>query len=113
MTAIIGLPAAAVEEIAQAPWWPGLVAVAPTLIYDHKALHDIETDPDWRSRWAAVTVPTVVYSGDQTFPGMPEAADAVAAALPNGQRQVLSGQDHGPAPEAIVPELVGFLRSIA
>jgi pimeloyl-ACP methyl ester carboxylesterase len=113
MTAIIGLPAAAVEEIAQAPWWPGLVAVAPTLIYDHKALHDIETDPDWRSRWAAVTVPTVVYSGDQTFPGMPEAADAVAAALPNAQRQVLSGQDHGPAPEAIVPELVGFLRSIA
>ena len=113
MTALIGLPATAVEEIAQAPWWPGLVAVAPTLIYDHKALHDIETDPDWRSRWAAVTVPTVVYSGDQTFPGMPEAADAVAAALPNAQRQVLSGQDHGPAPEAIVPELVGFLRSIA
>ena len=113
MTARIGLPATAVEEIAQAPWWPGLVAVAPTLIYDHKALHDIETDPDWRSRWAAVTVPTVVYSGDQTFPGMPEAADAVVAALPNAQRQVLSGQDHGPAPEAIVPELVGFLRSIA
>jgi len=112
MTALIGLPATAVEEIAQAPWWPGLVAVAPTLIYDHKALHDIETDPDWRSRWAAVTVPTVVYSGDQTFPGLPEAADAVAAALPNAQRQVLSGQDHGPAPEAMVPELVGFLRSI-
>ncbi len=113
MTALIGLPATAVEEIAQAPWWPGLVAVAPTLLYDHKALHDIETDPDWRSRWAAVTVPTVVYSGDQTFPGLPEAADAVAAALPNAQRRVLSGQDHGPAPEAIVPELVGFLRSIA
>jgi hypothetical protein len=26
---------------------------------------------------------------------------------------VLSGQDHGPTPEAIVPELVRFLRSIA
>jgi pimeloyl-ACP methyl ester carboxylesterase len=113
MTAIIGLPAEAVDEMAQAPWWPGLVAVAPTLVYDHKASHDIETDPDWRSRWAAVTVPTVVYSGDQTFPGLPEAADAVAAALPNAQRRVLSGQDHGPAPEAIVPELVRFLRSIA
>jgi pimeloyl-ACP methyl ester carboxylesterase len=113
MTAIIGLPAGAVDEMAQAPWWPGLVAVAPTLVYDHKASHDIETDPDWRSRWSAVTVPTVVYSGDQTFPGLPEAADAVAAALPNAQRRVLSGQDHGPAPEAIVPELVRFLRSIA
>jgi pimeloyl-ACP methyl ester carboxylesterase len=69
--------------------------------------------PDWRSRWATVTVPTVVYPGDQTFPGLPEAADAVAAALPNAQRHVLPGQDHGPTPEAIVPELVRFLRSIA
>ena len=60
MTAIIGLPAEAVDQMAQAPWWPGLVAVAPTLVYDHKASRDIETDPDWRSRWAAVTVPTVV-----------------------------------------------------
>ncbi len=84
MTAIIGLPAEAVEEMAQAPWWPGLVAVAPTLVYDHKASHDIETDPDWRSRWAAVTVPTVVYSGDQTFPGLPEAADAVAVPVHGG-----------------------------
>ena len=98
MTAIIGLPAEAVEEMAQAPWWPGLVAVAPTLVYDHKASHDIETDPDWRSRWATVTVPTVVYSGDQTFPGLPEAADAVAAALPNAQRHLLSAKTTGPRP---------------
>jgi pimeloyl-ACP methyl ester carboxylesterase len=113
LTAIIGLPGEAVDQMAQAPWWPGLVAVAPTLVYDHQASHDIETDPDWRARWASVTVPTMVYSGDQTFPGLPEAADAVAAALPNAQRRVLPGQDHGPAPEVIVPELVRFLRSVA
>jgi pimeloyl-ACP methyl ester carboxylesterase len=111
MTAIIGLPGEAVDQMAEAPWWPGLVAVAPTLVYDHQASHDIETDPDWHARWARVTVPTVVYSGDQTFPGLPEAADAVAAALSNAQRRVLAGQDHGPAPEVIVPELVRFLRS--
>ena len=57
MTAIIGLPAGAVDEMAQAPC--PLVAVAPTLVYDHKASHDIETDPDWRSRWAAAPAPTV------------------------------------------------------
>src|SRR5215207_5582794 len=94
MTAIIGLPGKAVDQMAEAPWWPGLVAVAPTLVYDHQASHDIETDPDWRARWASVTVPTVVYSGDRTFPGLPEAADAVAAALSNAQRRVLAGQDH-------------------
>src|SRR5215207_4880815 len=113
MTAIIGLPGKAVDQMAEAPWWPGLVAVAPTLVYHHQASHDIETDPDWRARWASVTVPTVVYSGDRTFPGLPEAADAVAAALSNAQRRVLAGQDHGPAPEVIVPELVRFLRSAA
>ena len=113
ITAVIGLPAEAVDEMAQAPWWPSLVAVAPTLVYDRKASHDIDTDPDWRSRWASVTVPSVVYSGDQTFPGLPKAADAVAAALPSAQRRILAGQDHGPTPEAIVPELVRFLRSIA
>lgn len=112
MTAIIGLPAETVNEMAHAPWWPGLVAVAPTLVYDHAASHDIETDPDWRKRWTPVTVPTVVLSGDQTFPGLPEAADAVADALPNAQRRVLAGQDHGPAPEAVVPELVTFLRKV-
>ncbi len=111
ITAIIGLPGEAVDQIAEAPVWPGLVAVAPTLVYDHQASNDIETDPDWPARWARVTVPTVVYSGDRTFPGLPEAADAVAAALPNAQRRVLAGQDHGPAPEAIVPELVRFLRA--
>jgi pimeloyl-ACP methyl ester carboxylesterase len=83
LTAIIGLPGEAVDQIAEAPWWPGLVAVAPTLVYDRQASHDIETDPDWRARWARVTVPTVVYSGDRTFPWLPEAADAVADALSN------------------------------
>jgi len=112
LTAIIGLPVLVVEQMSHAPWWPDMVAVAPTLRYDHQASHDIETDPDWAARWARVTVPTLVLSGDRTFPGLPEAADAVAAALPRAERRVLPGQDHGPAPEAVVPEVVTFLRSV-
>ena len=110
MTAVIGLPAEMVEQLVVEPWWADLAAVAPTLTYDHRASHDIETDPDWQTRWAAVTVPTLVLSGDRTFPGLPEAADAVAAALPHATRRVLAGQDHGPAPEAVVPEIAAFLR---
>jgi len=52
----------------------------------------------------------MVCSGDQTFPGMPEAADAVAAALPNASRRILPGQGHRPAPKTLVPVLVDFLR---
>jgi pimeloyl-ACP methyl ester carboxylesterase len=111
LTSVIGLPADVVEGMAQAPWWAAMVAVAPTLVYDHTATHDISMDPDWRGRWAAVTVPALVCSGDQTFPGMPEAADAVAAALPNASRRILPGQGHKPAPEAMVPVLLEFLKS--
>ena len=78
---------------------------------DHAATHEINVDPDWRERWAAVTVPAIVCSGDQTFPGMPEAADAVAAALPNASRRILPGQGHRPASEAMVPVLLEFLKS--
>jgi pimeloyl-ACP methyl ester carboxylesterase len=111
LTSVVGLPAEVVDGMAQAPWWAAMVAAAPTLVYDHAATHEINLDPDWRGRWAKVTVPTIVCSGDQTFPGLPEAADAVAAALPNASRRILSGQGHRPAPEAIVPVLVEFLRS--
>src|SRR4029453_14914939 len=110
LTSVIGLPAEAVDEMARAPWWAAMVAAAPTLVYDHAATHEINLDPDWRARWAKVTVPTTVCSGDQPSPGLPEAADAVAAALPNASRRILSGQGHRPAPEGIVPVLGEFLR---
>jgi pimeloyl-ACP methyl ester carboxylesterase len=108
---VLALPPGEVSGLAQNQSWAALAASAPTLLYDHTATHEISLDPDWRGRWAAITVPAIVYSGDQTFPGMPEAADAVAAALPNASRRVLPGQDHGPAPEAIVPALLEFLQS--
>ncbi len=111
LTSVIGLPTEAVDEMARAPWWPAMVAAAPTLVYDHAATHEINVDPDWRRRWAGVTVPALVCSGDQSFPGMIEAADAVAAALPSATRRMVPGQGHRPAPDAIVPVLVGFLRS--
>jgi pimeloyl-ACP methyl ester carboxylesterase len=111
LTSVIGLPAGVVDGMARAPWWAAMVAAAPTLVYDHAATNEINLDPDWRGRWATVTVPTIVCSGDQTFPGLPEAADAVAAALPNARRRILPGQGHRPAPEASVPVLDEFLRS--
>lgn len=111
LTSVNGMPADVVDEMVRAPWWTAMVAAAPTLVYDHAATHEINMDPDWQRRWAGVTVPTLVCSGDQTFPGLPEAADAVAAALPNASRRILPGQGHQPAPEALVPVLAEFLKS--
>jgi pimeloyl-ACP methyl ester carboxylesterase len=107
---VIGLPEPALEGMASLPSWSDFVAVAPTLVYDLTYVDEINRDPDWQRRWAEVTVPAIVYSGDQTFPGMPQAADAVAAALPAAQRRILPGQGHGPLPDAIAPPLLEFLR---
>ncbi|MGW5053867.1 alpha/beta fold hydrolase [Actinokineospora sp. NPDC004072] len=110
LTEVIGVPEPVVTGMSREPFWPTMVTVAPTLLYDFTALRDVYLDPDWRSRWSGVTVPTTVLSGDRTFPGMPEAADAVAAALPHATRITLPGQDHGPTPEVMAETLASILR---
>ncbi|HEY4459236.1 MAG TPA: alpha/beta fold hydrolase [Pseudonocardiaceae bacterium] len=112
MTSIIGVPDEVVDGFAQSPEWAGFVAVAPTIAYDIANTSEVNIDPDWKARWANVTVPMVVLSGDQTFPGMPEAADAVAAALPNATRRIVAGEGHGPSTEGILPPLLEFLRAV-
>ncbi|GII64150.1 alpha/beta hydrolase [Sphaerisporangium krabiense] len=109
MTTVIGVPSEVVTGMANSSGWADMVAVAPTLLYDLTATNDVNTDPDWAARWSSITVPAIVYSGDRTFPGLPECADAVAAALPTATRQILHGQGHGPTPEAIAPALLRFL----
>ena len=111
MTKVIGVPEEMVNGMSQDPSWAKFVSVAPTIIYDVANSNDVNVDPDWKSRWDKVTVPTVVFSGDQTFPGMPQAADATAAALSNATRRVLTGEGHGPSTEGILPPLLEFLRS--
>lgn len=111
LTKVIGLPEHMVDGMAQSPSWAGFVSVAPTIIYDVANSGEVNTDQDWKSRWADVTVPTVVLSGDQTFPGMPEAADATAAALSNATRRIIAGEGHGPSTAGILPPLLEFLRS--
>ena len=54
-------------------------------------------------------MPVLVLNGDASFPFMPMAADAVAAALPNATQKVLAGQDHGPKPDVMAPIVREFL----
>jgi pimeloyl-ACP methyl ester carboxylesterase len=110
MTTAVGAPAEVADVMAQDPGWPGFVAVAPTLVYDLTNLGDVNTGPDWTTRWAGITVPTTVLSGDQTMPGLPQAADTVAAALPNATRHIVRGEGHGPSTAGIIPPLLEFLR---
>ena len=65
-------------------------------------------DPSPLQQWASVTTHTLVLDGSETFSFMHPSADAIAAVLPNSERQTLEGQDHGPKSEVLVPVLVEF-----
>ena len=109
MTDSVGLPAGAIPAMRQKPSWAEMEAVAHTLPYDSRILEGtLGGDPSPLRQWASVTTPTLIIDGTATFPFMHPSADALAAVLPNAERATLEGQDHGPAPEVLVPVLVEF-----
>jgi hypothetical protein len=99
----------------ESPFWPGLTALAPTLVHDAACLGDGLPPVD---RLARVTQPTLVATGgvpDQHMGGLrPDffdtAADAVAAALPNAERRVVAGQSHVAEPTVFAAVLERFFR---
>jgi pimeloyl-ACP methyl ester carboxylesterase len=109
MTDSVGMPAEAIPAMRENPSWARMEAVANTLSYDSRIMADtLRGDPSPLQRWASVTTPTLILDGTETFPFLHASADALAAALPNAERGTLAGQDHGPAPEVLVPVLVEF-----
>ena len=87
--------------VAGAGW--ALETLAPTLAYD-AALYG----PPPIDRLATITQPTLVVTGE-TADFFEQAADAVAAALPNAERVVLKGQGHVADPRAVGEVLGPFL----
>ena len=108
--ALVGLPAARIEEVRHAPFWPGMEAVAPTLAYDHTAIMgkdgSIPTE-----RAARVRVPTLVMAGGNGAPFMLETAKTLSKTIPVAQLIILDGQTHEVQPEALAPVLVKFFDS--
>ncbi|MFF5174779.1 alpha/beta fold hydrolase [Micromonospora sp. NPDC000089] len=60
-------------------------------LHDLEALARDDTDVD---RWAAVTVPTLLMQGADTWEPMPSTMDALAASLPGVRRVSWQGQSH-------------------
>jgi pimeloyl-ACP methyl ester carboxylesterase len=86
------------EQIAGArssPYWPALEALAHTLAYD-AAFYG----PPPRGRLVKIAQPTLVASGAEAG-FFAEAADAIAASLPNAERVTLEGQGHMVEPAAM------------
>lgn len=88
----------------RSPMWAGLEAIAHTLAYDAACLGNGQPPT---ARLATITRPTLVATGggDDFFE---QAADAIAASIPQAQRQIVAGQTHLVDPKALAPVLERF-----
>lgn len=107
MTKVVGLPAEFVAFGKTQPWWAGSEALAHTLPYDATVMGDYSLPTD---RAANVTAPTLVLDGGSSFGFMGPTAEALAKALPKGQRRSLAGQEHNVDPAVLGPALKEFFQ---
>ncbi|MFE7468412.1 alpha/beta fold hydrolase [Streptomyces sp. NPDC057499] len=112
MTAAIGMPAEAVAGMRQAPFWAGMAAVARTLPYDGRVMGDTMSGrPLPLDRWASVTAPVLVASGDAGAPHILTGASELAEAGDNFTLRVFPGEEHTIAPKTLAPALAAFFTA--
>jgi pimeloyl-ACP methyl ester carboxylesterase len=108
----VGMPPQAIEGAKRSPMWPIMQSIGPTIAYDGRFMFEAYyTAGKFPDRWKALKTPVLVVNGDASFPFMPSAADAVAAAIPNASRKVLAGQGHGPTPDVFAPVIAEFVAA--
>ena len=105
MTSAVGLPAEAVGQMRKSPAWPGLEALAPTLVYDGLLLLDPSLPA---GLLAGITVPALVLDSTGSAPWLRNAAQATARALPNARHRSLDGTFHQLPPKVLAPALAAF-----
>jgi pimeloyl-ACP methyl ester carboxylesterase len=103
----VGTPPDQVAGMRQAPFWPSLEAIAPTLAYDHAEIIG-PTAAVPGHRLAAVSVPVLAMCGSTSMPFMCTTARTIAEAVPNGRFVTLEGQSHAVQPPALAPVLIDF-----
>lgn len=99
----VGIPGEIIAQIRRSPGWPGLEALAPTLVYDGAVLDFADGPP-------TPPVPALVLSGEASPAWFRRAADKLAERLPQGEHRTLPRQTHDVAPGALVPVLTEFFR---
>ena len=106
MAKVVGMPADFVAGARSQPWWAWTEGLAHTLAYDAEVMGDYSLP----AAVAKVTVPTAVIIGGASFGFFGPTADALVAALPNGERHEIPGQEHNIDPNALGPVLKEFFQ---
>ncbi len=112
MTKAINLPAEDLEGMKTDPLWAFMEALAHTIAYDGMVVGNTMSgeplEAEVIKRWGSATIPTLVMSGANSEGFFHTAAQTLVDVLPDAQFQMMEGQDHGVAPEALTPVLVAF-----
>lgn len=102
-TEAVGIPAAVVAQMRNAPFRPGLEKMAHTLVYESTVLQSLPT-----GLIASIRIPTLVIDGEESHELIRHAAQSLADALPDGQHRTLKGQGHDIVPAVVAPVLEEF-----
>ncbi|MDP5226131.1 MULTISPECIES: alpha/beta hydrolase [Arthrobacter] len=95
------------DGIRQSPFWPAMVALAPTLFYDLTIVADAQVPADTLGR---ITAPVLSLYGGGSPAWAENSARAVAAAVPGAAVDAAPGQTHNADPAVVSPILKDFLR---
>ncbi len=102
-TEAVGIPAAVVAQMRNAPFRPALERMAHTLVYESMILRALPT-----GLIASLRVPTLVIDGEESPEVMRQAAQSLAEALSDGRYRTLKGQGHDIVPGVVGPVLEEF-----
>ena len=102
-TEAVGIPAAVVAQMRNAPFRPALEKMAPTLVYESLILKSLPA-----GLIASVRIPTLVIDGEQSPEVMRHAAQSLADGLPDGRYRTLQGQGHDIVPAVVAPVMEEF-----
>ena len=97
-----------IESARSWPMWSNLEAIAHTLAYDAACVGDGRPPT---ARLATITRPTWVGTGGSADI-FEQAADAIAASIPQAERLITEGQGHLIDAKAIAPALDRFFRQV-
>lgn len=101
----IGVPDEFVAQLREHPAWPGLEALAPTLLYDVALTASMTPD-----LLGSVTVPTLVLASSGSDDYLRGAARDVALRLPAGEHREVPGDWHGVDDAALAALLGDWFR---
>jgi pimeloyl-ACP methyl ester carboxylesterase len=111
---MVGQPPDEVAAFRETPIFTAFQAVEHTLAYDGRIMEPFSLgEPIQPGRWAAAAQPSLVIDGGDSPDWFARAADAAAAALPNGERRTLPGQTHQFDPPVVAEAVLEFLDDSA